>query len=208
VTPLGVLVAGAAGQGAEATADLLCRAALAAGLDARRAVTRAPSRSAGSVLCQVRIGSSPLPSPFVAEGEADLLLALDRLEALRRVHEVRRGGFVAVADVLVPTPPMRAGTEPAPEAVLPRLRAHVPRSVEAGAAEFCRRAGRADCGGALLLGLVAPLLPIPAESWERALAEQADAAAAAEWRRGLAEGRELFGRLPEELRRTPEPQAA
>jgi len=207
VSAVGVLVAGAAGQGAEGTADLLCRAALAAGLDARRAVTRALSYSAGSVLCQVRLGPGQLASPFVGEGEADLLLALDRLEALRRIHEVRREGFAAVADGTVPTPRMRAGLEPAPEAVLERLRAHVPRSVEVRAEAFCRQAGRADHLGGLLLGVVAPLLPVPAAAWEEALREQFDAGDAAAWRQALAAGRALFEGLPESLR-APAPQAA
>jgi indolepyruvate ferredoxin oxidoreductase beta subunit len=208
VSALGVLVAGAAGQGAEATADLLCRAALAAGLDARRAITRAVSRSAGSVLCQVRLGPGQLASPFVGEGEADLLLALDRLEALRRIHDVRRDGFAVVADGTVPTPRMRAGLEPEPHAVLERLRAHVPRSVEVGAEAFCRQAGRGDHLGGLLLGVAAALLPVPPPAWEQALREQFDPPAAAAWLHALAIGRAIFQALPDGLRRAPAPQAA
>lgn len=208
MSALGVLVAGTAGQGAEATADLLCRAALAAGLDARRAVTRAVSRSAGSVLCQVRLGPVQLASPFVGEGEADLLIALDRLEALRRIHDVRRQGFAVVADLTVPTPRMRAGLDPEPWDAIDRLRAHVPRSAEVGAEAFCRQAGCRDYLGGLLLGVAAPTLPVPAAAWEQALREQFDAATAAAWQKALAAGRAIFQTLPESLRRAPAPQAA
>jgi len=206
--PLGVILAGVAGQGVEEAADLLARAALADGMEARRALTRAVSRAAGSVLCQVRFARTEVASPFIPEGAADVLLSLDRLEALRRVHEVRREGFVAVADHTTPTPPMRTGLEEPPEGVLARLRNHVPRSVEVGIEAIVRQLGARHCAGLVLLGLAGPLLSIGGEAWEAALREQCTPDQLPSWRLALATGRSLYEGLPEEVRCPPEPQAA
>jgi indolepyruvate ferredoxin oxidoreductase beta subunit len=208
VKPLGVILAGVADQGVEEAADLLARAALADGLEARRALSRAVSRTAGSVLCQVRFGRGEVASPLIPDGAADLLLALDRLEALRRVHEVRREGFVAVADHTAATPAIRAGLEEPPTGVLERLRAHVPRSVEVAAADLVHQLGMPHLVGVVLLGLAGPLLGIGDEAWEQALREQCTPDQLPAWRLALATGRSLHDGLPDHLRRPPEPQAA
>jgi len=203
LSALSVLVAGAARQGVEETADLLARAALLQGLEARRASTRALSRTAGSTLCQVRIARGPVHSPFVAAGEADLLLAVERIEALRQIHQVRRTGFVAVADALVPTPRMREGLEGAPADLIARLRAHVPRTAEVGTSAIARQVGGPVGAGVVLLGLAAPLLPIGDDAWNAAIDEQCAPDDRPAWRLAFATGRSLFEGLPPELRLAP-----
>jgi len=200
VSAIAVLVAGAARQGVEETADLLARAALAQGLEARRASTRALSRSAGSALCQVRLARGPVHSPFIAAGEADLLLAVERLEALRQIHQVRRSGFVAVADALVPTPRMREGLEAPPADLIARLRAHVPRTAEVGTSAIARQVGGPVSAGVILLGLAAPLLPIGDDAWNAAFDEQCTPDERPAWRLAFATGRSLFEGLPPETR--------
>ncbi len=206
--PLGILVVGLSGQEVERVATLLGEAALGTGQDVRVATDRPASLLGASVRCQVRIASGELASPFVPEGEADLLLGLERLETLRWVHEVDPAGLVAVSDHLVPTPRMRLGLEEPPPDLLARLRARVARTVEVPAAAEARALGRPACAGGVLLGLVAPLLPIAEVAWDEALQGAFAGEELAAWRAALARGRALFGLLPEALRRPHEPRAA
>jgi indolepyruvate ferredoxin oxidoreductase beta subunit len=201
VKPLGVLLAGVPGQGLEEAAALLARAALAAGLGAAFSRDRSPSRYAGSVLCRVRLARGEVRSPFIPAGEADVLLALDALEALRQVHQVGPDGFAAFDPRIRPTPRMRMGLEPPPEDALARIRARVPRAAQVGALDLARELGHPECAGGVLLGLASPLLPLSAETWEAALGELGAPASRAAWRLALAQGRALFRRLPAEVRR-------
>lgn len=208
MTPVGVLVVGVSGQGVERAASILAEAALAAGREVQVATERPAARLGASVRCQVRFSPGEVRSPFVPEGEADLLLALERLEGLRWVHGVRASGLVAVADCTVPTPRMRLGLEaPAPD-LLERLRSHAPRSVEVPAAAVARKLGDPGCVGAVLLGIAAPVLPIAEEAWELALRATLEGGELAAWRLAMERGRQLFARLPREIRQAPEPRAA
>lgn len=206
--PLGLLVVGLSGQEVERVAALLGEAALHAGQEVRVAADRPVAHRGASVRCQVRIASGELASPFVPEGEVDLLLGLERLEALRWVHEVDPGGLVAVSDHLVPTPRMRLGLEEPPAGLLDRLRARVARTVEVAAEAEARALGWPGCAAGVLLGLVAPLLPIAEVAWDEALQGAFSGEELAAWRQTLARGRAQFGRLPDALRRPPEPRAA
>jgi indolepyruvate ferredoxin oxidoreductase beta subunit len=209
-SPTTVLVAGAAGQGAEEGGALLAAAAAAAGHQVRLATERPPSPAAGSVLCRVRFGPGAVPTPFGPPGEADGLLALDRLEALRWIHEVRAGGFALVAAATLPTPAMRLGiaAAPPPADVLARLRARVPRTAEVDALGLAREIGCPLYGGSVLLGLAGPLLGIPEPALDAAAAAVEPAEAAPARRLALALGQSLLAGLPEALRRVPGPRAA
>jgi len=206
--PLGLLVVGVSGQGVEQVAALLAEAAMAADQEVRLVVERPGAHRGASMRCHLRLSAGEARSPFVTEGEADLLLALERIEALRWVHQVRATGLVAVSDCTVPTPRIRLGLDAPPPDLLERLRRHVPRTVEVPAGELARQLGAPDCMGAVLLGLVAPLLPLPEVAWDEALRRTLSGGQQAAWRLALEHGRQLFARLPEAIRRAPEPQAA
>ncbi len=208
--PTTVLVAGAAGQGTEEGGALLAGAAAAAGLEVRLATERPPSPAAGSVLCRVRFGPRPVPSPFGPPGEADALLALDRLEALRWIHEVRGHGFALVVPATVPTRAMRLGIEapPRPADVLARLRARVARTAEVDALAVAREIGWPLFAGAVLLGLAVPLLGIPGPALDAAAAALEPVGAAPARRLALELGRSLLARLPATMQALPGPRAA
>jgi indolepyruvate ferredoxin oxidoreductase, beta subunit len=191
MTPVAVLMAGLPRQGLEEAALLLARAALAAGLEAALSRERPVSRHAGSVLCRVRFAPGEVRTPFLPAGEADMLLALDGLEALRWIHEVRSEGFAALDDRVCPTPRMRMGLEQPPPDVLSRVRARVPRAVRVGALDLARELGPPECAGGVILGFGAPFLPIPEEAWEAALGEAGAPEVRDSFRLALAQGRAL-----------------
>ena len=183
-------------------------AALAAGHEARLATDRPTAHFGASLRCQVRLSAEEIVTPVIPAGEAHVLLALERLEALRWVHEVQAGGLVVVAGRTVPTPRMRLGLEVPPPDLPARLRVQVARTIEVPAAELEREPRSPDAAGGVLLGLVSPLLPIADLVWEQALRGLFAGAELAAWRMALEHGRQLFARLPDALRLAPTPRAA
>jgi len=175
------------------TARLLAEAAMSAGLDASFTECPSPLACGGPVSAHVRMGEEVL-SPLVRAGEADVLVGFERLEALRAGRLLAPDGFAVVSDRLVPTWRMRAGLEPAPD-VIALLAAVTPRVVSVPIELLVQPLGSELHAGLALLGLVSPLLPLPADAYREALRSSKRPDVDASWR-VFERGRELFGSAP------------
>lgn len=90
-----IVVLGVGGQGVMTLARWLGEAALAKGLDVRIAEIHGMSQRGGSVEVHVRIGPK-VYAPLVEEGGADLVAALEAIEALRGYRYLKPGGLLVV----------------------------------------------------------------------------------------------------------------
>ncbi|WP_193385957.1 indolepyruvate oxidoreductase subunit beta [Thermoproteus uzoniensis] len=77
-----VVIVGVGGQGVMTLARWLGRAAMAAGYDVKIAEVHGLSQRGGSVEVHVRLGDR-VYGPVVSEGDADYVVAMEALEALR-----------------------------------------------------------------------------------------------------------------------------
>ena len=89
------LLAGVGGQGTILASDVLVNVGLASGYQAKQAEVHGMSQRGGSVTSFVRWGVV-VYSPLVGAGEVDILLAFEKVEALRNLRQVRPGGLVLV----------------------------------------------------------------------------------------------------------------
>jgi len=80
-----VIVCGVGGQGILLLAELLGTAALKSGLDVRVSEIHGMAQRGGSVICHVRVGRH-VRAPTVLDGRADILVALEPVEALRAIR--------------------------------------------------------------------------------------------------------------------------
>jgi len=92
---LGALVTGVGGQGIILASDIICEAAIIAGYDVKKTDTLGMAQRGGSVLSHVRIGTRVF-SPLIREGEVDLLLAFEKLEAARWSHYIHKDAICIV----------------------------------------------------------------------------------------------------------------
>jgi len=167
-----VLMAGVGGQGVLVAGETLALAALADGLVAKQSEVHGVAQRGGSVVSHVRFGAR-VHSPLIRCGEAHVLFAAERLEALRYAHYLEPGGAVVMDDRVIRPVSMPDGPDaPYPEGVAEFLRGHgydvllVPAVLEAEAL------GDKRCANVLLLGALASRLPIREEAWNTALRER------------------------------------
>jgi indolepyruvate ferredoxin oxidoreductase, beta subunit len=107
-----VFVIGVGGQGIGLLAEALIRAADHAGLPVRSCDTHGLAQRGGIVQSHVRIGETA-HSPLIAEGSADLVIALERTEALRGMNGyLKDGGTLVYYNTLWQPLPVRLGKEP------------------------------------------------------------------------------------------------
>jgi indolepyruvate ferredoxin oxidoreductase beta subunit len=89
------LLAGVGGQGTILASDVLVNVGLAAGYQAKQAEVHGMSQRGGSVTSFVRWGRV-VYSPLVGGGEVDVLLAFEKVEALRNLNQLRPGALALI----------------------------------------------------------------------------------------------------------------
>jgi len=100
----GIVISGVGGQGVLTLSRVLGEALLRKGYDVRVGEVHGLSQRGGSVVVFLRYGDR-VYAPTVAPGEGDMLIALEMIEAARRLPYLRPGGLV-LANRLVLPPPM------------------------------------------------------------------------------------------------------
>ncbi|MBS1714480.1 MAG: indolepyruvate oxidoreductase subunit beta [Armatimonadetes bacterium] len=103
-----LIIAGVGGQGILTIARVLSMAAVAKGLHVKQAEVHGMSQRGGAVYSHLRISDADIYSDLIPEGSADMILAIEPLEALRYVSMLRADGSIVTstnAEVNVPDYP-------------------------------------------------------------------------------------------------------
>lgn len=108
-----ILIVGVGGQGVVLASNILAEAALKAGFDVKKTDTLGMAQRGGSVVSHLRYGQS-VASPLIPQGEADLLIAFEKLEAGRWAHFVKPGGVAVINDLALPPLSVTLGSESYP----------------------------------------------------------------------------------------------
>ena len=94
MTTFNVYLAGVGGQGIGLLSEMILRSADHAGLRVKGVDTHGLAQRGGKVVSQIRMGRD-VHTPLIPAGQADLVVALERHEALRAAVEFARpGGFL------------------------------------------------------------------------------------------------------------------
>ena len=163
-----IAVVGVGGQGVLLASDAIAHVALCAGYGVKKNEIHGMAQRGGSVISEVRFGRK-VWSPVVPDGEVDVLLALEALEALRSVHRLREGGLVITDEVRVRPAVRPSGAAPYPEDVLERLRANCEHVIVVPASQLAERAGNLRAANTVLLGVLSRHFDLPLAAWQEAL---------------------------------------
>lgn len=153
------LLCGVGGQGTVLASDVLVNVGLAAGLDAKQAEVHGMSQRGGSVSSHVRWGRQ-VHSPIVGAGEADVLLAFEKLEALRNLRALRPGGVALINNqAIVPLTVTSGGqTYPADDEIRAAFAALTPRLHFVDGERIAEELGNLRVANVVLLGALSALL--------------------------------------------------
>ena len=166
---INVSLVGVGGQGIILTADMLAKAASLAGYEVKKSEIHGMSQRGGSVTSQVRFGSS-VASPVIQYGKTDILVAFDRLEALRTAGELAENGTAVVANVdLVPVT-VSSGLQKPLTDLEDRLSKALPSAIIVDAMKIAREgAGNERTMNMVLAGALSKLLPLEEKFWLEAM---------------------------------------
>lgn len=162
-----ILLCGVGGQGVLSLAAIIAQAALADGLRVKQSEVHGMAQRGGAVSAHLRIADRPIASDLIARGDADMILSMEPLEALRYREYLSpdRGVVVTTQETVV-----NIGNYPDPELVYRQLEGY-PRLRLVDAAALAKRAGNARATNMVLVGSAAADLPVGVAAIEAAIAE-------------------------------------
>ncbi len=170
---LDILMVGVGGQGNVLASDILGEVAMAVGYDVKKTDTLGMAQRGGSVVSQVRIANR-VWSPMIKEGEVDILVALEKLEAVRWSHYLQAGGVAIVNNLAVPPLSVSLGTHryPGDEEVKGILRQRTDRIHFTDGTNKVKELGDIRTLNMFMLGCVSPFIPIDFHIWKNCISQR------------------------------------
>ena len=134
-----------------------------AGYEVKISEVHGMAQRGGSVVTYVRYGKN-VYEPVVEEGQADILIAFERLEALRYAHYLKKDGKIIVNDCRIDPMTVVIGAAQYPESVIENLSLnHVVYSIDGDKA--VSELGNPKVLNTVVLGLAAKHIGFSQEEW-------------------------------------------
>jgi indolepyruvate ferredoxin oxidoreductase beta subunit len=158
------ILVGVGGQGAILTAKVLVNGLMRAGYDVKMSEVHGMSQRGGSVSTQVHWGEK-VYSPVIGPGAADILVAFEKMEAVRYASFLKPDGVAVVNDFEMPSATTAAGLAEYPEGCLEAMEANF-RCFTLKAGEIAESLGNPKCMNIVLFGAMTQALGMDEIDWE------------------------------------------
>lgn len=160
---LNVMIVGVGGQGTLLTSRIIGKVALNAGLDVKLSEVHGMAQRGGSVVTFVRFDDKVF-EPVIEEGEVDILISFERLEALRYAHYLKKDGILILNDSVINPMTVVIGAAKYPENIIENLKKeHTVYSID-GIGIACSL-GNSKVLNSVVLGLAAKYIGFDLEDW-------------------------------------------
>ncbi len=158
-----IMIVGVGGQGTLLTSRIIGKTALEQGLDVKISEVHGMAQRGGSVVTFVRFGEK-VYEPVVEEGQADVIIAFERLEALRYSHFLKKDGVLVVNDCRIDPMTVVIGAKTYPEGIIECLeKDHKVLSIDG--MEIAKSLGNSKVLNSVVLGFAARHIGFDKEIW-------------------------------------------
>lgn len=158
-----VMIVGVGGQGTLLTSRILGGLTLKAGYDVKLSEVHGMAQRGGSVVTFVRYGDK-VYEPIVEEGQADVIIAFEKLEAVRYAHYLKEGGAMVVNDQRIDPMPVVIGATKYPENIIENLEKKY-RVYKIDAMSEAKKLGNSKVFNIIVLGIAAQHMDFTEEDW-------------------------------------------
>jgi indolepyruvate ferredoxin oxidoreductase beta subunit len=167
------LLVGVGGQGTLLSSDVLAATGLRAGYDVKKSEVHGMAQRGGSVTSHVRWAERVF-SPLIGRGEADLMLAFEKLEAVRFASLLRPGATIVVDDHAIPPVSVSTGADsyPADEEVRRALLSVSQQVRFVPGIALARDLGNVRVNNVVMLGALSRFVDVDVAHWLAAIAER------------------------------------
>ncbi len=145
-----IILAGVGGQGILSIAFVIDHAALKEGFNVKQAEVHGMAQRGGAVQSHLRLSKDRIWSDLIPRGEADMILSVEPLEALRYLDFLHPGGKLVTSS----TPFVNIPDYPDQEKLIGRIR-EIPGSVIVDSEALAKEAGTSKVQNTVMLGAAA-----------------------------------------------------
>ena len=159
-----ILLVGVGGQGTILTSKILSAGLVQLGHDVKVSEIHGMSQRGGSVNTQIRYGEK-VYSPNISLGEADLIAAFEKIEALRWLPYLKPDGILIADSREIPPLPVLMGAAGYPSDCLNTLTGRLKKARILEAAKIAAELGAPRSQNNVLLGALVHLLKLDSVDW-------------------------------------------
>lgn len=162
-----IMIVGVGGQGTLLASRILGNTVIGEGFDVKVSEVHGMSQRGGSVVTYVKYGEEVF-SPVIDKGQADIILAFEKLEAYRAMPYLKKGGKMIVNTQEIDPMPVITGVAKYPENIIEKLKENIDVTA-VDALSLAIEAGNPKAVNVVLIGVMAKSTDIPYEKWVEAL---------------------------------------
>ena len=163
-----ILLVGVGGQGTILASKILSEGLMQMGYDVKMSEIHGMAQRGGSVSTHVRFGPR-VASPVISPGEADVLVAFEKVEAARWIGYLKPGGALVVNDYEIYSLPVLLGQAVYPQGLEDRLREAVPDAKIFNAGGIAEELGNIKAQNVVLLGALIKAMGLEGLDWTEVL---------------------------------------
>ena len=162
-----IMIVGVGGQGTLLTSRILGNITVTAGYDVKLSEVHGMAQRGGSVVTFVRYGKK-VAEPIIEEGQADVLIAFEMLEALRYAHFLKKDGVIIVNEQRIDPITVVTGAAQYPENIIENLEKEY-NVYKVNAMEEALKLGNSRVFNIIVLGVAAKHMDFSKEAWLEAI---------------------------------------
>lgn len=160
-----IAVVGVGGQGTVLTSDILIEGLVDLGFSVKKTEQHGMSQRGGSVNCFIKYGEE-VYAPLIGNQQADLVLAFEKLEALRWLRLLKKEGTLVVSNQEIHPVPVKMGKAKYPENAEKLLQDTVENTYVIDAAEKAKKIGTLKVASVIMLGAAVKILGLTDYDWK------------------------------------------
>lgn len=159
-----IMIVGVGGQGTLLASRILGNVAIDQGFDVKMSEVHGMSQRGGSVVTYVKYGQK-VYSPVVSEGEADIILAFEQLEAFRYLKYLKQDGKLIMNTQTIAPMPVITGAFTYPIDIIKKIEDKGAGVIAVDALSAAIEAGNSKAVNVVLIGLLAKAMEISKDVW-------------------------------------------
>ncbi len=161
---LNIMIVGVGGQGTLLASKIIGEVAQRINTDVKVSEVHGMAQRGGSVVTYVKMDSK-VWSPVIEKGEADIILAFEKLEAGRWADYLKEGGTILINDQRIDPMPVITGAAKYPSSIIDNIKGKVRNTFVIDAAVVAKECGNIKATNVVMIGLLARNTDIPEEIW-------------------------------------------
>ncbi|MGB9975957.1 indolepyruvate oxidoreductase subunit beta [Thermovenabulum sp.] len=170
MTVKNIFISGVGGQGTILSGKVITRALIEHGFDVKMSEIHGMAQRGGSVVTQIRYGEK-VYSPVIEKGKADVLLAFEKLEALRYIDFLSNDGTLILNDLEIPPSTVLAGKEEYPENITEFVKNNIKNAIIIDAVSKAKELGDVRVQNIILTGALAKVMYFNKEKFVKVIKE-------------------------------------